>query len=175
MNDDIKEVNMKINRYKYTNKKLDITIIEILDEDNINKFIEIDYNFFNLNNYENINIFSVGLKNERPAGIILFKKNNNFICSSKPINKGIILLGDNLKLIGLIKGNNNLNEIEFIPMNIIINEINFIKCKYEIKEKDIGDDIQIINNKHKYDRIKNNEIEKKIKIIINGEIKSIIN
>ena len=29
------EIDMQINRYKYTNKELDITIIEILDEDNI--------------------------------------------------------------------------------------------------------------------------------------------
>ena len=171
-----KEVNMKINRYKYTNKELDITIIEILDEDNINKFIEIDDKFFNLENYQYINIVSVGLKNEKLDGIILYKKYNNFICSSVSINEGIILLKDNLKLIGLIKGNNNnLNEIEFIPMDIIINQINFIKCKYEIKEKDIGYNTQIINNKHEKEHIPNDEIEKKIQIIINGEIKSIIN
>ena len=30
-----KEINIKINRYKYTNEELDITIIEILDTDNI--------------------------------------------------------------------------------------------------------------------------------------------
>ena len=38
------EINMKINRYKYTHKDLNITIIEILDIDNINinNFIEID-------------------------------------------------------------------------------------------------------------------------------------
>ena len=33
---------MKKNRYMYSNDKLDITIIEILKEDNINIFIEID-------------------------------------------------------------------------------------------------------------------------------------
>ena len=176
LNDDIKEINMKINRYKYTNKELDITIIEILDEDNINKYIEIDDKFFNLHNYAGINILSVGLKNERLDGIILCKKNNNFICSSVSINEGIILLKDNLKLIGLIKVyNNNLNEIEFIPMDIIINEINFIKCKYEIKEKDIVNKIQIINNEHESNHYTNDEIKKNIQIIINGEIKSIIN
>ena len=36
------EIDMKINRYKYTNIDLDITIIEILEVDNINDFIEID-------------------------------------------------------------------------------------------------------------------------------------
>ena len=45
------EINMKINRYKNTNKELDYTIIEILDEDNINNFLEIDERY-NLNNLE---------------------------------------------------------------------------------------------------------------------------
>ena len=60
-----------------------------------------------------------------------------------------------------------------IPMNAIINKINFIKCLYEIKKEDIGKDIQNINNigKYKY-TIQNDEIEKEIKVIIKGEIKS---
>ena len=38
-----KEIDMKINRYKYTNKELDITILEILDkEENEDNYIEID-------------------------------------------------------------------------------------------------------------------------------------
>ena len=36
------EINMEINRYKNTNKELDYTIIEILEEDNINNYLEID-------------------------------------------------------------------------------------------------------------------------------------
>ena len=57
-------------------------------------------------------------------------------------------------------------------MNIIINKINFIKCKYEIKKEDIGKEIQIINNKNYDGYIINNVIEKEIKVIIDGEIKS---
>ena len=38
-----KDINMEKNRYKYTKEELDITIIEIFnDEENINNFIEID-------------------------------------------------------------------------------------------------------------------------------------
>jgi surface protein len=55
-------------------------------------------------------------------------------------------------------------------MNIIINNINYIKCIYEIKKDDLGKDIQILNNKGYF--IKNEEILNKMKVIINGEIKS---
>ena len=58
-------------------------------------------------------------------------------------------------------------------MNIIINNINYIKCIYEIKKDDLGKDIQILNNKGYFDDdIKNEEILNKMKVIINGEIKS---
>ena len=107
-------------------------------------------------------------------GIIIKKNNNNYICNIKSINNGIILLNFNSKLIGIIKENNNSNNlIEFIPMNIIINNINYIKCIYEIKKDDLGKDIQILNNKRWLDDdIKNEEILNKMKVIINGEIKS---
>ena len=58
-------------------------------------------------------------------------------------------------------------------MNKIINKINYIIGKIEIKKEDIGKEIQLLNNKGENDdKIQNNEIEEKIKIIINGEIKS---
>ena len=60
-------------------------------------------------------------------------------------------------------------------MNIIINNINYIKCKYEIKKEDIGNELQIINNRDYYDYYNdtiNKEIEKEIKVIIDGEILS---
>jgi hypothetical protein len=41
------EINLEYDRYIYTNKELDFTIIEILREDNINDFFSIDENFFN--------------------------------------------------------------------------------------------------------------------------------
>jgi surface protein len=169
------EIDMQINRYKYTNNELDITIIEILDEDNISDFIDID-KFINSRNYENEDIISVYLKDNKKIDIlngkIKSKNKDNYICSLEEIIEGIIILKDNQKLIGIIKENNDHNIIEFIPMNIIINKINFIKCKYEINKDDLGKDIQIINNKDYNDKIRNNEMEKEIKVIINGEIKS---
>ena len=47
-----KEINMKKNRYKYTNEELDFTIIQIFDkEDSTNNFIEID-KFINSRDFE---------------------------------------------------------------------------------------------------------------------------
>ena len=58
-------------------------------------------------------------------------------------------------------------------MNIIINNLNYIKCIYEIKKHYLGKDIQILNNKALLDNdIKNEEVLNKMKVIINGEIKS---
>ena len=51
-----KEIKIDSNRKTYTNKNLDITIIEIKKEDNINNFLLLDDNIINnnINNYNNI-------------------------------------------------------------------------------------------------------------------------
>ena len=127
LNDKEKEIDLKINRFKYTNEELNITIIEILEIDNINNFIEIDD--INSKNYSNTNIISIYLNDnkniESYCGEIKEKNNDKYICDIKSKKEGIILLKENYKLIGIINGNNNYI-IEFIPMNIIINKINYI-------------------------------------------------
>jgi surface protein len=167
------EININTKRYKYTNKDLDITIIEILDNDNIKNFIEID-KFINSRNYTGTNIISVSLNDNEDFDLsyskIIEKNNDNYICNIESIKEGLIILKDNMKLIGIIKEKEE--KINIIPMNIIINKINFIKGIYEIKKDDIGKDIQLINSKDDLGNIKNEEIEKNIKIIINGEIES---
>ena len=168
-----KEINIKNKRYKYTNEDLDITIIEILDIDNIINFIEID-KYINSRNYVDSDIISVSLKKDDQLElldcVIIRKNNDNYESNIESVKNGIIVLKNNLKLIGIIKEKEEKTMI--IPMNIIINKINFIKCVYEIKKDDIGKEIQIINNKDDDDKIKNEEIQKKVKIIINGEIES---
>ena len=174
INNEEKVRDMKINRYKYTNE--DITIIEILNEDNINNFIEID-KFIYSKDYINNDIICICIyltedeKLEIIKDKIKLKNNDNYICSIEGIKIGIIILEENLKLIGIIK--DNKNKIEIIPMNIIINKINFIECKYEIKKDDIGKEIQIISGKDSDGEFVNTEIIKEIKILINGEIKYI--
>ena len=165
------EINIKMNRYKYTNKDLDITIIEILSADKIKNFIEID-KFINSRNYTDSNIISIYLNKEKQLdlmdGIITEKIDENYLCNIESIKEGIILLKENSKLLGILKENNN--KVHIIPINIIINKINFIKCIYEIKKENIKKDINIINNKDYFEE--NEEIKKEINFIINGEIKS---
>ena len=165
------DINMKRNRYKYTNKELDITIIEILKEDNINYFIEID-KFISSKNHINENILCIPFNNMKKIEIIenkiTDKVNNNYIYSNNLVNEGILIFKNNFKLLGLIKADKNS---EIIPMNIIIDKINFIKCKLEIKKDDLGKKTQIINNTNIL-YFKNEEIEKEVNIIINGEILS---
>ena len=89
------EINMKLLRYKCTNEELDITIIEILKEDNINTFLEID-RYIDSKDYTNENIDAIYLQNgnslNKVNGTIIKKNNNNYICNIKSINNGIILL-----------------------------------------------------------------------------------
>ena len=175
INNEEKEIDMKINRYKFTDKDLDITVIEILERDNIYNFIELD-KYINSRNFVDDDIISVSLRDKKNIelsfGKIKEKNNDTYICTIKSIKEGIILLKENYKLIGIIKENKNKNEIEFISMSVILNKINFIKCKYEIKKEDLGKDIQIISGKDFFGKLKNEEIAKEMKTIIDGEINS---
>ena len=180
-----KEINLELNRYKYTDKDLDFTIIEILKEDNISNFLEIDENI-NLKEYKNKQIFSIqfpGKKKLQYSHGKIYGKNDNYFIYSIGTLQGSsgspIILMENRKLIGLHKGRYiiNKNKINLgIPINLIINKIDYIKCTYNIDKENVGKEIQLINNKY-YDYesknfINNNEIENKIIILINGEIKS---
>ena len=101
------EINIKINRYKYTNEDLDFTIIEILDKDNIKNFIEID-KFIYSKNYTGSNIIFAYLNDdgndfELSHNKIIKKDNDYYTCDIETMKEGIIILKDNMKLIGIIK------------------------------------------------------------------------
>ena len=168
-----------MDRFIYTDKYIDFTVIEILKEDNITNFLEID-EFINSKDYINIPIFScqllLGEKVKYSHGIHLGTYNKYFLYSIEE-NKGfwgspIILLNNN-KLIGLFKAkyyleliDSNRNKNIGIPMNIIISKINYIKCTYKIDRESIGKEIKLI------DINENKEIVNKIKIMKKCESKS---
>jgi V8-like Glu-specific endopeptidase len=105
-----KEINLELNRYKMTDDNLDYTIIEIIKEDNINNYIDIDENIY-IDNYINNQIFcmqypggkelkySHGRINGKKNGLILYSIESGGGSSGSPI-----LLFNNLKVIGLHKG-----------------------------------------------------------------------
>ena len=57
-----KEINLELDRYKYTDKELDFTIIEIIKEDNFKDFLEID-EFIDSIDYKNKKICSLQYAN----------------------------------------------------------------------------------------------------------------
>ena len=170
INDREVEIDMKKNRYKYANEELDVTIVEILEKDGVENFVGLD-KFLNSRNYVGTDIKCLSLKDGKNIEILnstIKEKNEDYyICSLDSNSEGIILLKDNFKLIGLMKGNNQI-----ITLNQILKKINFIKCIYDIKSEDKDEIIQIINNENNKGFIKNKGIENQIKIMINGEIKS---
>ena len=179
-----KEINLEIDRYKYTDINLDISIIEILPDDNITNFLEIDDYIDSLEYKEEI-IFSVnypkGKELKISMGEYLYKDKIYFGYSTGEENGesgGPIILYDNMKIIGLHKESkkNTKNNINIgISFNYIINKINFIKCIYNIT--DIKNDIKLMNDiiyKNNLAFKVNEEIENKIKINLNGKISPII-
>ena len=100
------EIDMKNNRYKYTNEELDLTVIEIFeDEENENYFIEID-KFINSRDFEEEEAYLIEYNKKKIRCLddtIKEKKNNYFICGANNSCEGIIILKENTKLIGIIK------------------------------------------------------------------------
>ena len=163
-----KEINISSPKYKNILKDLNITIIEINNEDDIDieNFMEIEENK-DSKDYEEEDIIYIQFNENKEIKyykdtLIINTDKEYFLKSDKPLTKGLIISNNNLKLIGTI--NNKI-----IPMNILIDNINFIKAKFEVENT--SKEIRILNNS--YEGF-NFEIEKTIKIIIDGQIKSYI-
>ena len=172
-----KEINLELERHKITNKEFDFTIIEILNKDNINNFLEID-KYINSYDYKDEQIFCAqypaGNELSYSQGKIIGKNDKYFLYSigTKGGSSGSpIILFNKFKVIGLHKGNINKenNKINLgIPMNLITNKIyiNIIKCIYQIDSDNIS--INIFSN----NQLVNKEIINKVQIIINKETKN---
>ena len=121
----IKRIELDNNRLIYTNEKLDITIIEIKDNDNINnKYLELDdeiMNYIKLNKKEDINYLS-DIYSNKSIYLINYPEDKNVVvsygqppniheseifhkCTTKEGSSGSpILLINNQKLIGIHYG-----------------------------------------------------------------------
>ena len=182
---DKKEIDLSINRFKFTDSQLDFTIIEILPTDMITNFLEID-EFVNSKDYKDEEIFALHYPDGKDLHTIegkITKRKNEYLeyhLEKEGASFGApILLKSNCKLIGMFKENHKKkkkNILDYlVPINTILKKLNFIKCVYNIQKKDVGTNIQIFNNGfidemafHKYN---NEDIDKKIDILIDGEIK----
>ena len=145
-----KNINMKKDRFKYADKGLNIAIIEILKEDKVSNFIEIDDVNKAEEKYKNKSIIYFGqISNglETFEGKIKDISEKIFLNSEEdPINeKGSpLILKSNSKMIGLyvyekkalsIKTIVNKMELMLISKRKNNNEINYIKCKYKKEKK----------------------------------------
>ena len=169
-----KEIDLEKARFKYTNKKWDFTIIEILPEDNIQKYLELD-EFIESEEYIDFQIFAFQFpKNGNLSyshGKILKKTNKYFVYSlgTKGGSSGSpIILFNNLKLIALHKGKYTEEDksIEFglgIPFNLILNSIQNEKVKKNVFIKDKiknKDEIENKENQKEVEKEKIDEVEK---------------
>ena len=135
---DVKILNLKIKRKTYFNKKYDLTMIELKEDDNINHFLELDDNLFkNEINiyYDEKSIYSIQYPQGNNISVsygILNNINNDYIINHTcNIIKGaycspIINLSNN-KVIGI---NNEFSFNSSILLNYPLNDfINKIKLK----------------------------------------------
>ena len=196
-----KEIKIDNNRKTYTNKNLDITIIEIKDEDNINNYLSLDDNIINndISNYNNIYkneslyiLNYINGKNIYTSYGILTKIDENKIihaCNTDTGSSGSpIMLIKNNKVIGIHYGgskqinfNFNFGTLLKIPILDYINKEykkkeNKIKINKEIKnEENINKDKINIENKNKENINKNEENMNNDKINIENKNKENIN
>ena len=182
-----KDIDMEKYRIKITDESLNISIIEILEEDKVSNFIEIDDDYnkapkeYNNQDIKYIYQSKKGF-NFCEGKIKEVSKEVHFIYKGNLTNhKGSpLILKSNSKLIGL-----SIGEKKALSIKTIINKINYIKCKHNIGKKNIGKKIKIINNgynciegyskdnmKDLLDMIIENEDDWKSKIKIKEEIKN---
>ena len=160
-----KKINLELERFKFTDSVNDFTIIEILDEDEIDDFLTFDENFIKDNNLLDKEVFALQYPREKGISIsfgkILEYKPDNSLIYDIGTDKGssgcpIISVND-LTVLGLHKagGHKNIKNKKNIgiPLNIIIDKIplkeyseeNIIKCQFDIKKDDVKREVKIYN------------------------------
>jgi len=168
-------IDLNSERFKITNKELDYTIIEILDEDLIDDFFEVDENKMKNENFINESVFNLQFckgeyLNVSFGKIIAANKNGpRFFLYDAGTEEGSsgspIISINGGKIIGLHKGYYTKNvktklnvgiylyEIfQLIPKSTHLENKNAIKCLYDIKEKDVNKDIQVYDNENNIEK-----------------------
>ena len=171
LNDEKIQINILINNNRkiYTNEKYDITIIEIIETDKINNYLEIDPDIFesNQNVFESQTIYILQYPNypKRDKASVSYgilkafnDYNFNHLCSTHRGSSGspILNLLSN-KIIGIhhrASSKNNFNIGTYIrePIEDFINSYNNneIRIKVKVNEEDINNEIYFLNNYEDY-------------------------
>ena len=161
-NKEIKIIKIDKKRYIYASEEYDITIIEVIDTDNLKNYnyLEIDENIYNdidfNKNYNNQNIYIL----HYPKGLLSSFSDNIFIkideddiiyhlCSTEHGSSGAPILSlDTFKVIGIHLGNGNFNIDLFTNernlKQLIYNKDNKVLCNYG---RIITKPLYIFNNK----------------------------
>ena len=159
--------NIEINELRFIcyDQNLNYTCIEIFEEDDINNFFKVDFNYKIL---EDKKIFLF----QRFKRLIVkenkFKLVNDEILISKPCNNFLppILNEKNKELIGIFQNNKGIlikNIVDDILEKKKNKDLNYIVCEYEIQKEKLNEEIQIIN----FDEDNKKEIEEKCIIFTN--------
>ena len=186
-------IKLEDSRFIYANEKDDITIIEIIDKDNLNKniILELDdsiYTDTDFKEYEDKSIYILhypkGMFSSFSDGVV-GKIENNIIYHKVATEHGSsgapIINLDTLKVIGIHQSYNiakKYNEgiiLKESIKNFNLNKENKIKLTLEINEFDIGKKIYFLQNKDEFKKdYKNVEVPKlnrdNIIVLIDGEI-----
>ena len=190
-----KIIDLKMKRNIITDKSLDVTIIEILDEDLIDGYFEYDEDAVKDKEFLNEPVFNLqfqkGGELKGAFGKIIdtttdktkftYDAGSDFGSSGSPI-----VLANGYKIIGIHKAGkkgisvgNKINlgiylckTIESIPESTRPENKNTIKCLYEIKKEDVNKNIKVYDNKNNIEKDINSisiyrEDEKK-NLIIDG-------
>ena len=157
-NNEKRKIFLKSKRLIWLNENLDYTCIEILDEDNINEFLKIDFEIYEENYNENLKKEEIILfgynkdendensKYSSEFGIILQydTKNGVFYAnynSTPGSSGGAILLKRGYKLIGMHKGGGEETKTKeklnfVIPINIILKDLKKKNSFYKLELED---------------------------------------
>ena len=179
----IKEIEITEKRFCKTSLINDFTCIEILNEDKIEDFFEIDN--YNNNNYDNEDIVIIHYPNggnmKINSGHFIKICNNNILHSVSTENGSsgspIILLFRDFKVIGIHKA---YNEKEKLNVGTYIKDIiecinkNEINCEFNINNEDLNKEIQILNCKNNIftnfiDFFFGNDLEKYCELYLDGK------